>query len=131
MGRPLVITVLEDVGQGELQEVLIKLDGPLHVGTEEGHMVHPAGCRRGTRGTGMEIRRAQPGAGGGKGGEIAFGHRGLLSETRGTPAPWTTWPHIPICWVSHVTIRQLRVLSNVLQETIELMEKCREKDLLV
>jgi len=25
----------------------------------------------------------------------------------------------------------LRVLSNVLQETIELMEKCREKDLLV
>ena len=38
---------------------------------------------------------------------------------------------MPICWVFHVTIRQLRMLSNVLQETIELMEKCREKDLLV
>ena len=38
---------------------------------------------------------------------------------------------MPICWAFHVTIRQLRVLSNVLQETIELMEKCREKGLLV
>ena len=43
---------LEDIGQGELKEVLIKLDGPLHVRTEECHMVHPAGGRRGTRGTG-------------------------------------------------------------------------------
>src|SRR5689334_12010046 len=86
MGRPLVIAVLKDVGQGEFQKVLIKPDGPLHVGTEQGHMVHPAGGGRGTCGASTEIRRAQPGSFGGKGGEIEFWHRVLLSEKRAPPA---------------------------------------------
>src|SRR5262245_15264813 len=50
--RPLVIAILEDVGQGEFQKVLIKLDGPLYIRTEQGNMVHHAGGRRSTRSTG-------------------------------------------------------------------------------
>ena len=43
--RPGVIAVLEDVGKRELEEALVELDRPAHIGREERDVVDAAGAR--------------------------------------------------------------------------------------
>src|SRR5205823_29870 len=80
VGRPLVITVLKDISQGKFEETLVKLDGPLHVGAEQRHMVHPARRGRRTISVGMHIGRTEPSAFGCQSGEITCLHDMLLAD---------------------------------------------------
>ena len=48
VGRALVVTVLEDLGQRELEEVLVEADRPLDVRAQEGDVVHATRRRSGT-----------------------------------------------------------------------------------
>src|SRR2546423_4581610 len=80
VGRPLVVAVFKDISQGEFKETLVKLYGPLHVSTEQGHMVHPTGSRRDALSVGTQIGGAEPGPFGCKSGEIECRHTMFLSH---------------------------------------------------
>ncbi len=72
-GAP-VVTVLEHVGEGELEQVLVEAHGLLHVGAQQGHVVHAPRRRR--RPVGVQVLGADAGAGGCDGVVVGrgFGH---------------------------------------------------------
>ena len=44
----LVVTVLEQLGERELEEILVEADGPLDVGAQQRHVVHAPSRARGS-----------------------------------------------------------------------------------
>src|SRR5437764_2280381 len=65
---PLVVAVLDDLGQWELQYPLVEADRPLHVGAQQGGVVNAAGAAR--RPSGLDVLIVQPGPLGFDGSEI-------------------------------------------------------------
>src|SRR5205085_6937645 len=53
--RPAVVTVLEHLGERELEQALVEPDGPLDVAADEGDVVHAARRRRGPFTAGPEV----------------------------------------------------------------------------
>src|SRR5215813_1872679 len=80
VGRPLVVAVLEDVSQGKFEETLVKLYRALHVGTEQGHMVHPTHRCGGTLSVRTQIGGTEPDTFGCKSCKIEFLHTMFLSH---------------------------------------------------
>jgi len=64
----LVVAVLDDLGQREFQDALVKADRPLHVGAEQRGVVDAAGAAG--RAAVRDVDGVQPGAFGFDGGEI-------------------------------------------------------------
>jgi hypothetical protein len=77
---PLVVAVLDDLGQRELQNPLVEADRPLHVGTQQGGVVNAAGAAR--RPFGLDVLIVQPGPLGFDGGEIHGAERNPAADLR-------------------------------------------------
>src|SRR5690242_18847840 len=75
---PLVVAVLDDLGQRELQDSLVEADRPLHVGAQQGGVVDAAGAAR--RPFGPDVLIVQPGPLGFDRGEIHGAERNRVAS---------------------------------------------------
>src|SRR6185369_9484169 len=80
MVGPLVVAVLDDLGQRELQYPLVEADRPLHVGAQQGGVMNAAGAAR--RPFGLDVLIVEPGPLGFDGGEIHGAERNPAAGLR-------------------------------------------------
>ncbi len=78
-----IVTVLNDLGQGEPEHPLIEVHRPLDVRAHDGDVMQAAGRRGGPRRDRGEVRRPDPLALGGDGGEVELGHGSEATSGQG------------------------------------------------